>query len=240
MSGPTLNHRRLSQESWSRIFRQDVKRRFNSLPVPREMNVWEKLAMYFINGPIRHRRQLSLHVWLPILRQKCRRDFNHDRLTYHGIWLFTSQNIGTNLVPLRTPLDRPLHPEVGPSSEVSNRGSPGATLPEVTRMYHTGPDTCDLHETEYADEEEHRRDHHPRRLRGTVRPEQRRRWIPGLRSITVYFREACPGWKAVVAGTLAIASCVSCMDAGGGGGNSLRHLRILGPGGPVPFQHGRS
>ena len=108
----------------------------------------------------------------------------------------------------------------------------------VPDLHHTDSDfhdIYDLHGIEYADEDEHRRDHHPRRLRGTAGPEQRRWWIPGLRSITAYFREACSGWQASAAGMVAIASIVSCMDAGGGGGSSLRHLRTWGPGGPVPF-----
>ena len=89
---------------------------------------------------------------------------------------------------------------------------------------------------QYADEEEHIRDHYPRRCRGIL-PEQRKWWIPGMKAAIDTLTEAHSGWKAIGVGMLAVASCISCMDAGGGGTGIIRHLRAWGPGqqARIPF-----
>ena len=85
------------------------------------------------------------------------------------VYVVSYSNHWQNWVPLSTPFDRQLGGEVEPSSEVSFGAFAG---PSDARF--TGVGNCDLHETQCADEEEHRQDHRPRRLRGSL-PEQRLR-----------------------------------------------------------------
>ena len=127
-------------------------------------------------------------------------------------------------LPMSSPIDgrltTPAHSEYDEPSPVADVGVVSVAPPPPVTVTET---------TQYADEEDNTRDHFPRRLRGTL-PEDRRWWVPGLKTAMDLWKEVHTGWKGIFIGVLATTAALACMRDGGGGGGSgnIRHLRQWG------------